>query len=143
MRYLFTFIAAQLHKFFSIFIELDPIATMKYKHHKAVEQLKEARGGLEKNQAMVERSKREVSALQTLIQRTEAKIKQLLNIANETGAAKEALALVEFKKKLAEAQEQCTHHTTAYENNVKKVKHAREILDQFKDEIDEQEYSMY
>ena len=51
---------AQINKVANIFWEADPIAQMRYEYDRAVEQLKEGRGGLEQYRGLVERVTRQV-----------------------------------------------------------------------------------
>ena len=51
---------AQINKVANLFWEADPIAQMRYEYDRAVEQLKEGRGGLEQYRGLVERVTRQV-----------------------------------------------------------------------------------
>ena len=53
---------AQINKVANLFWEADPVAQMRYEYDRAVEQLKEGRGGLEQYRGLVERVTRQASA---------------------------------------------------------------------------------
>ena len=50
---------AQINKVANLFWEADPVAQMRYEYDRAVEQLKEGRGGLEQYRGLVERVTRQ------------------------------------------------------------------------------------
>ena len=115
---------AQINKLANFFWTQDPIAQMQYEYDKAVEELKTGREGLEQYRAMVERVSRQVSNHQRQMTSIEAKIRSYLQAGDRETAAKFALDLQKVKADLKENEEQLALHEKAYENNVRKIKHA-------------------
>jgi phage shock protein A len=128
-------IRAQINKIANVFWEADPIAQMQYEHDKALEELKEGRKGLELYRGLVERLTRQVATSKSHVQKLEAETKAYLKIGNRETAAKFALELQKAKAELAGHEEQLKLHETAYENNLKKIKHASGKLAQVRDNI--------
>jgi len=128
-------IRAQINKIANVFWEADPIAQMQYEHDTALEELKEGRKGLEMYRGMVERLTRQVANSKSHVQKLEAETKAYLKIGNRETAAKFALELQKAKQELAGHEEQLKLHETAYENNLKKIKHASGKLAQVRDNI--------
>jgi phage shock protein A len=119
---------AQLNQLANLFWEADPIAQMQYEYDLAVEQLKEGRKGLEQYRGLVERVTRQVDTNRSHVQKLEAEIKAYLKAGDRPTAAKFALELQKAQKELASNEEQLKMHETAYENNLKKIKHANSKL---------------
>lgn len=117
-------IRAQINKVANAFWESDPIAQMQYEHDMALEQLKEGRQGLETYRGLVERFTRQAAGSRAHVQKLEAETKAYLKAGQRDTAAKFALELQKAKKELAVHEEQLKMHETAYENNLKKIKHA-------------------
>jgi phage shock protein A len=128
-------IRGQLNKIANIFWEADPIAQMQYEHDLAVEQLKEGRKGLEMYRGLVERVTRQASTSRNHVQKLEAETKAYLKAGDRDTAAKFALELQKAKKELAQHEEQLQMHETAYENNLKKMKHASQKLGEVRERI--------
>src|SRR5262245_11997112 len=128
-------IRAQINKIANIFWEADPIAQMQYEHDVAVEQLKEGRKGLERYRGLVERVSRQAANSRAHVQKLEAETKAYLKAGERDTAAKFALELQKAKKELVAHQEQLQMHETAYENNLKKIKHATHKLAEARDRI--------
>jgi phage shock protein A len=128
-------IRAQLNKIANVFWEADPIAQMQYEHDLAVEQLKEGRTGLETYRALVERVTRQFNTTKAHVQKLEAETKAYLKAGQRDTAAKFALELQKAKRELAGHQEQLQMHETAYENNLKKIKHATQKLGEVRERI--------
>jgi phage shock protein A len=128
-------IRAQLNKIANIFWEADPIAQMQYEHDLAVEQLKEGRKGLEQYRGLVERVSRQAASTSAHVQKLEAETKAYLKSGQRETAAKFALELQKAKKELAQHEEQLQMHETAYENNLKKIKHASHKLAEVRERI--------
>jgi phage shock protein A len=128
-------IRGQLNKIANIFWEADPIAQMQYEHDLAVEQLKEGRKGLELYRGLVERVTRQASTSRNHVQKLEAETKAYLKTGDRDTAAKFALELQKAKKELAQHEEQLQMHETAYENNLKKMKHASQKLGEVRERI--------
>jgi phage shock protein A len=128
-------IRAQINKIANIFWEADPIAQMQYEHDLAVEQLKEGRKGLETYRGLVERVTRQAATSRAHVQKLEAETKAYLKAGDRETAAKFALELQKAKKELAQHEEQLQMHETAYENNLKKIKHASHKLAEVRERI--------
>ncbi|MFN0170514.1 MAG: PspA/IM30 family protein [Bryobacteraceae bacterium] len=128
-------IRAQLNKIANVFWEADPIAQMQYEHDQAVEQLKEGRKGLEIYRALVERVTRQASTSRSHVQKLEVEVKAYLRAGDRETAAKFALELQKAKKEVAGHEEQLHMHETAYENNLKKIKHASHKLGEVRERI--------
>lgn len=128
-------IRAQLNKIANLFWEADPIAQMQYEHDQAVEQLKEGRKGLEMYRGLVESVARRAAASRAHVQKLEAETKAYLKAGQRETAAKFALELQKAKKELAAHEEQLEMHETAYDNNLKKIKHAAGKLAEVRNKI--------
>jgi phage shock protein A len=126
---------AQLNKVANLFWEADPVAQMRYEYDRAVEQLKEGRGGLEQYRGLVERVTRQVSANQSHVQLLEAQTKAYLKAGDRATASKFALELQKAKAELATNQQQLGMHETAYGNSLKKIQHANEKLIELREKI--------
>jgi len=132
---LWSTVRAQLNKIANVFWEADPIAQMQYEHDVAVEQLKEGRQGLEMYRGLVERVKRQAAAGRAHVKKLEAETKAYLKAGERETAAKFALELQKAKQELGANEEQLQMHETAYENNLKKIKHASGQLAKVRDQI--------
>jgi phage shock protein A len=119
---------AQLNKLANYFWTQDPIAQMQYEYDKAVEELKSGREGLEQYRGLVERVSRQVANEERHIASIEAKIKAYLQAGDRDTAAKFALELQKAKNALTENQQQLAMHEKAYDNNLRKIKHASSKL---------------
>jgi phage shock protein A len=117
-------IRAQINKIANLFWEADPIAQMQYEHDMALEQLKEGRKGLELYRGLVERFSRQAATTRSHVQKLEAETKAYLKSGQRETAAKFALELQKAKSELINHEDQLKLHETAYENNLKKIKHA-------------------
>jgi phage shock protein A len=126
---------AQINKVANMFWEADPVAQMRYEYDRAVEQLKEGRGGLEQYRGLVERVTRQVSANRSHLQKLEAETKAYLKAGDRTTAAKFALEMQKAKQDLASNEGQLLLHETAYGNNLKKIQHANEKLIELREKI--------
>jgi len=128
-------IRGQLNKIANVFWEADPIAQMQYEHDLAVEQLKEGRKGLEMYRGLVERVTRQAANSRSHVQKLEAEVKAYLKAGDRETAAKFALELQKAKKELSQHEDQLQMHETAYENNLKKIKHASHKLAEVRERI--------
>jgi phage shock protein A len=126
---------AQINKVANMFWEADPVAQMRYEYDRAVEQLKEGRGGLEQYRGLVERVTRQVQANKSHVQKLEAETKAYLKAGDRTTAAKFALELQKAKGELATNEGQLAQHETAYGNSLKKIQHANEKLIELREKI--------
>src|SRR6185503_18487348 len=128
-------IRGQINKIANIFFEADPIAQMQYEHDMAVEQLKEGRKGLELYRGLVERVTRQAATTRDHVKKLEAETKAYLKAGERETAAKFALELQKAKKELAVHEQQLEMHETAYDNNLKKIKHASHKLGEVRERI--------
>jgi phage shock protein A len=126
---------AQINKVANMFWEADPVAQMRYEYDRAVEQLKEGRGGLEQYRGLVERVTRQVQANKAHVQKLEAETKAYLKAGDRATASKFALELQKAKGELATNEGQLTMHETAYGNSLKKIQHANEKLIELREKI--------
>ena len=126
---------AQINKVANLFWEADPVAQMRYEYDKAVEQLKEGRGGLEQYRGLVERVTRQVQANKAHVKKLEAETKAYLKAGDRTTAAKFALELQKAKEELATNEGQLQQHETAYGNSLKKIQHANTKLIELREKI--------
>jgi phage shock protein A len=126
---------AQINKVANLFWEADPVAQMRYEYDRAVEQLKEGRGGLEQYRGLVERVTRQAQANRSHVQKLEAETKAYLKAGDRETAAKFALELQKAKEQLAANEQQLQMHETAYGNNLKKIQHANEKLIELREKI--------
>jgi phage shock protein A len=126
---------AQLNKLANFFWEADPIAQMRYEYDMAVEQLKEGRIGLEQYRGLVEKVTRQVRENEKHVQKLQSQAKAYLKAGDRETAAKFALELQKAKRELAENQEQLAMHEGAYDNNLKKIKHANKKLAEVREKI--------
>jgi phage shock protein A len=128
-------IKAQFNKLANFFWQVDPIAQMQLEYDEAVNELKEGRKGLEQYRALVERVSRQVDRTQQHVKSLESKVKAYLQAGDRETAAKFALELQKAKQELAENQAQLEMHEKAYDNNVRKIKHAGDRLGRVKEKI--------
>ncbi len=126
---------AQLNKIANVFWEADPIAQMQYEYDVAVEQLKEGRQGLEMYRGLVERVNRQATTGRSHVQKLEAEAKAYLKAGERETAAKFALELQKAKQDLEANEAQLKMHEQAYENNLKKIKHANHMLVDVREKI--------
>ena len=126
---------AQINKVANLFWEADPVAQMRYEYDRAVEQLKEGRGGLEQYRGLVERVTRQAQANRSHVQKLEAETKAYLKAGDRETAAKFALELQKAKEELTANEQQLQMHETAYGNNLKKIQHANQKLIELREKI--------
>lgn len=129
-------IRAQFNKLANVFFEADPIAQMRYEYDKAVEELKEGRVGLEQYRGLVEKVSRQVRMGEKNIAKLTAQAKAYLKAGDRETAARFALEAQKAKSQLAENQEQLAMHEQAYDNNLKKIKHANKKLVEVREKIE-------
>lgn len=128
-------VRAQFNKLANYFWSADPIAQMQYEYDTAVEELKSGRQGLEQYRALVERVSRQVESDKRHVETLEAKVKAYLKSGDRETAAKFAVELQKAKQQLQENLAQLDMHEKAYENNVKKIKHASKKLGEVREKI--------
>lgn len=126
---------AQLNKIANIFYQSDPIATMQYEYDKAVEELKQGRQGLEQYRGLVETVSRQQAKAKIHVEKLEAQVKAYLKTGDRETAAKFALELQKAKAEMQSATENLKAHEEAYNNNLKKIKHANEKLISLRERI--------
>ena len=126
---------AQINKVANLFWEADPVAQMRYEYDKAVDQLKEGRGGLEQYRGLVERVTRQVAANRAHVQKLEAETKAYLKAGDRATASKFALELQKAKEEMAVNETQLQMHETSYGNNLTKIKHANQKLIELREKI--------
>jgi phage shock protein A len=128
-------IRAQFNKLANAIRGYDPIAEMQYEYDRSVEQIREGREGLAQYRALVERVLRQVEERRKHVALLEAKIKAYLKTGERDTAAKFALELQKAKADLGENEAQLALHEKAYQNNLIKIKHAVESLEDVKRRI--------
>jgi phage shock protein A len=97
--------------------------------------MREGREGLAQYRALVERVTRQVDNQRRVVSTIEAKIKAYLGAGDRETAAKFALDLKRAKDDLAENEKQLGLHEQAYNNNLLKIKHAVQKLEDVKHKI--------
>jgi phage shock protein A len=132
-------IRAQLNKLANVFWEADPIAQMRYEYDKAVEELKQGRVGLEQYRGLVEKVTRQVREGEQQVARLQAQAKAYLKAGDRETAAKFALEVQKAKAQLEQNSEQLATHERAYDNNLKKIKHANNSLAEVRSKIEKYE----
>jgi len=108
---------------------------MQYEYDAAVEELKTGRQGLEQYRALVERVSRQAELDRRHMEGLEAKVKAYLKSGDRDTAGKFAIELQKAKQQLQENQTQLDMHEKAYENNVRKIKHASKKLAEVREKI--------
>lgn len=126
---------AQLNKLANLFWTADPIAQMQYEYDSAVEELKTGRQGLEQYRALVERVSRQAETDKRHVANLEAKIKAYLKAGDRETAGRFAVELQKAKRQLEENNGQLEMHEQAYDNNVRKIKHASKKLADVREKI--------
>lgn len=126
---------AQINKLANFFWTADPIAQMQYEYDKAVEEMKSGRQGLEQYRSLVERVTRQVDGEKKHMKELETRIKAYLQAGDRDTAGKFAVELQKVKNDLAENEQQLAMHEKAYDNNVRKIKHAMGKLADVRDKI--------
>lgn len=129
-------IRAQLNKLANVFWEADPIAQMRYEYDKAVAELKEGRLGLEQYRGLVEKVTRQVKEGEKHLAKLQAQAKAYLKAGDRETAARFALEVQKAKAQLDQNNEQLATHEKAYENNLKKIKHANKTLADVREKIE-------
>lgn len=128
-------IRAQINKLANVFWEADPIAQMRYEYDLAVEQLKDGRVGLEQYRGLVEKVTRQVRTGEKRVAKLQAQAKAYLKVGDRATAGKFALEAKKAQAELAENREQLAMHEGAYQNNLKKIKHANQKLGEVREKI--------
>ncbi len=126
---------AQINKVANLFWEADPVAQMRYEYDRAVEQLKEGRGGLEQYRGLVERVTRQAQANRATCRSSKPRPRPISRPAIARPPSKFALELQKAKEQLAANEQQLQLHETAYGNSLKKIQHANEKLIELREKI--------
>jgi len=126
---------AQINKLANFFWTADPIAQMQYEYDTAVVELQTGRQGLEQYRALVERVSRQADGDRRHVQALEAKIKAYLKAGDRETAGRFAVELQKAKQQQQENQTQLEMHEKAYDNNVRKIKHASKKLADVREKI--------
>ncbi len=126
---------AQFNKMANFFWTADPIAQMQYEYDTAVEELKSGRQGLEQYRALVERVSRQAAMDKRHVTNLEAKIKAYLKAGDRETAGRFAVELRKANEQLKENETQLEMHEKAYDNNVRKIKHASKKLADVREKI--------
>lgn len=129
-------IRAQLNKLANVFWEADPIAQMRYEYDAAVEELKTGRVGLEQYRGLVEKVTRQVREGERHLAKLQAQTKAYLKVGDRETAARFALEVQKAKAALDQNREQLATHEKAYDNNLKKIKHANKSLADIREKIE-------
>jgi phage shock protein A len=129
-------IRAQLNKLANVFWEADPIAQMRYEYDKAVEELKEGRQGLEQYRGLVEKVSRQVKEGERHLAKLQAQARAYLKAGDRETAGRFALEVQKAQAQLQQNQEQLALHEKAYDNNLKKIKHANKTLADVREKIE-------
>jgi phage shock protein A len=129
-------IRAQLNKLANVFWEADPIAQMRYEYDAAVEELKSGRVGLEQYRGLVEKVTRQVREGERHLAKLQAQTKAYLKVGDRATAARFALEVQKAQTALEQNREQLATHEKAYENNLKKIKHANKSLAEIREKIE-------
>jgi hypothetical protein len=104
---------AQINKVANLFWEADPVAQMRYEYDRAVDQLKEGRGGLEQYRGLVERVTRQAQSIGPTSRSSKQRPGLLQRRRSRNRGQVRALA-AEAKEQLAanEQQLRCTKRPT-------------------------------
>ena len=132
---IWTSIKTQINKLANLISRHDPVAEMQHDYDRSIEQIQEGREGLAQYRALVERVLRQVEDQKKHVVMLEAKVKTFLQANDRDSAAQFALELKRAKDDLAENGEQLDLHEQAYQNNLLKIKHAVQTLDEIKHKI--------
>jgi len=132
-------IRAQFNKLANVFFEQDPIAMMRYEHDKAVEAVKEGRAGLEQYRGLVEGVTRQVRDGERKVAKLKAQAQSYLKAGQRDTAGQFMIQFKQAQEELQLNQEQLAQHEMAYENHLKKYKHANKSLGEVRKKIERYE----
>ena len=124
----FAALRAQFNKLANVFFDQDPIAMMRYEHDKAVEAVKDGREGLEQYRGLVEGVTRQVRTGKQKVAKLKAQAQAYLKAGQRETAGQFMVQYKQAEEDLARNTEQLAQHETAYENHLKKFKHANKTL---------------
>ena len=95
---------------------------------RSADEIRDATGGLEQYRGLVSRLERQVASGEKEEARLTAKIKTLIG-SDETKAAEYAIQLKKTQTDLAENRHQLAEYQGSYQNNLKKIKYARQRIE--------------
>ena len=128
-------IASQFNKLANAIRGYDPIAQMQYEYDRSIEQMKEGREGLAQYRALVERVTRQVDNQRKQVATIEAKIKAYLEPAIATPPPSSPSISSGPRTTWPRTRRQLALHEQAYNNNLLKIKHAIQKLEDVKHKI--------
>jgi len=131
----FAALRAQFNKLANVFFEQDPIAMMRYEHDKAVEAVKDGREGLEQYRGLVEGVTRQVRDGEQKTKKLKAQAQAYLKAGQRDTAGQFMIQYKQAEDDLARNTEQLAQHEQAYENHLKKFKHANKMLGEVRQKI--------
>jgi phage shock protein A len=131
----FTALRAQFNKLANVFFEQDPVAMMTYEHDKAVEAVQEGREGLEQYRGLVETVARQVRDGERKVAKLKAQAQAYLKAGQRETAGQFMVQFKQAEEDLTRNTEQLAQHETAYENHLKKFKHANKQLGEVRKKI--------
>jgi len=136
---MFSFFSAQLNKLGNFFFEQDPIAMMQLEHDRAVKKVQGARDGLEQYRGLVEGVQTDVNKLERQVDKLKRETQMYLKTGDKVTASKFATQYKTTQARLAEKVRQLAEHEAAYENHLKKFKHANSELGKTRERIKQYE----
>lgn len=128
MMRIFAAIGAQFGKLARMIWRADPIAVLQAEVDRSTEEINQATEGLEIYRGKVADYNRRVTEGEKKKAQLTAKIKALLAAGDETRAASYAVTLNETETKLVRDKEKLTGYETNYQNNLTKLKHAKDKI---------------
>lgn len=126
---LLTALTAQFGKFAKMIWRADPIAIYQAEVDRSADEINEATVGLEQYRGLVSRLQRQVAHGEKETARLEARIKAQLTAGNEDKAADYAVQLKKNQADLEENRSQLSGYEASYQNNLKKIKVARQRIE--------------
>lgn len=128
-----TALGAQFGKLSRMIWSADPTAVYQAEVDRAAEEICEGSSGLEEYKGLVTRIQRKVAIGDKEVARLESRIKAYLTNGDENKAAEYAVLLKKTEADLIECRSQLEMYTNTYENNLKKIKFARQRVEQAKE----------
>lgn len=130
---IFNALGAQVGKLGRLVWGLDPIANYQAEVDRSAQEIQDASGGLEEYKGIVERYKRKKETGQKQEANLTALIKNAISSNDDAKASNYMIQLQEVRKTLAEDSKNLEDYEKSYENNLKKVKYARQRIDEVKE----------
>jgi len=128
-----TAITAQFGSFSRWVWRADPVAVYQAEVDRSADEIREATVGLEQYRGLVSRLQRQVATGEKEVARLEARVRSFLTAGDESRAAEFAVQLKKAQAELEENRSQLTGYDEAYQNNLKKVKYARQRIESAKE----------